>query len=133
MKMIVIVALALAIIVSGAIANTAHAQTPPLSLPTGLSAARGAELGTVQLTWSIDDAAPFYHIGWVAMPNVRAAIAADRPWHEAFRTIAIENTGQSGHKVSYLVPGWSTVSLSGPPKTVSPIPGSGRHGLKYCP
>ena len=100
-----IILLALAIVVSGAIANTAHAQSPPLSLPTDLAAARGAEPGTFQLTWSIVDEAPFYHIGWVAMPNVRSVVAADRPWHEAFRTVAIENNGQSGHKVTHLVPG----------------------------
>ncbi len=105
MKTAILPLLALAIIISGAIANTAHAQAPPLPPPTNLAAAIGAEPGTIQLTWDPVDGAPFYRIGWVAMPNVRAAIAADRPWHEAFRTVAIENAGQSGHKMSYLVPG----------------------------
>ena len=105
MKTAIIPLLALAIIVSGAIANTAHAQAPPLPPPTNLAAGAGAEPGTVQLTWDAVDGAPFYRIGWVAMPNVQAAIAADRPWHEAFKTVAIENIGQSGHKMSYLVPG----------------------------
>ena len=57
-----IILLALAIVVSGAIANTAHAQSPPLSLPTNLVAASGAETGTVHLTWSIADEAPLYRI-----------------------------------------------------------------------
>ena len=105
MKIAIVALFALALIISGAIANTAHAQAPPFSPPTNLVAANGAEPGTVQLTWDPVDGAPIYHIGWVAMPNVRAAIAADRPWHEAFRTLAIENTGQPGHTVSHLVPG----------------------------
>lgn len=105
MKTAIIAFLALALIISGAFANTTHAQAPPLPAPTNLVAANGAEPGTVQLTWDPVEGAPFYRIGWVAMPNVRAAIAADRPWHEALRTVAIENTGQSGHTVSHLVPG----------------------------
>ncbi len=105
MKIAIIILLALATIASGAIANTTRAQAPPLSLPASLAAASGAEPGTVQLTWNTVDEAPFYHIGWVAMPNARAAVAAGRPWHEAFRTIAIENINQSGHTMSYLAPG----------------------------
>ena len=106
MKTAIIALFALAFITTTAIAaNTTHAQAPPFSPPTNLVAANGAEPGTVLLTWDPIDGAPFYRIGWVAMPNVRAAIAADRPWHEALRTVAIENTGQSGHTVSHLVPG----------------------------
>ena len=97
----------LAVVLSGAgVVSVAHAQAPAPPVPTGLVAADGAAAGTVGLTWTPVAVAEagYYHIGWAAAPNVRAAVAAGRPWHEAFTTIAIANTGQSGHTVSHLVP-----------------------------
>ena len=105
MKTIILALVAVFLIIGGMVANVAQAQSPPLSPPSNFVAVDGATHGTVDLNWDPVEGAPFYHIGWVAMPNVRAAIAADRPWYEAFRTVAIENTNQSGHTVTHLVPG----------------------------
>ena len=105
MKRTIIVLLLLSTMIGGAIVNVSHAQPPPLPSPTELVAVDGVAPGTVRLTWGPVDGAPYYHIGWVATTDLRATVAAGRPWHEVFRTMAIENIGQSGHTVAYLVPG----------------------------
>ena len=104
-----------AIIGGGAMAETAHAQAPPLPRPNNLVAVNLEAPGTVELTWDRVDGAPTYHVGWVAVPNLEATIAAGRPWHDVFTTVAFENPGEPRHVISHLVPGveyWFIVGIS---------------------
>ncbi|MDE2843968.1 MAG: ABC transporter substrate-binding protein [Chloroflexota bacterium] len=105
MKFCIIALLAIVLVITGATANSAHGQAPPLAAPANMVAANGAAPGTVELSWDPVVGVPVYRIAWVAIPNLRATVDAGRPWHESLTSIVIANTGQSGHTVSHLVPG----------------------------